>query len=188
VRAAAVAALVALCCANGAAGAEPRVFQATGSIEVAFAPWDDAEGMVVRAIASARKQILVQAFSFTSRAIAAALIAARGRGVDVQVTADREQTFAGENSRIPELAAAGIPVWLEVRYQSAHNKVMVIDASTRSPAVVTGSANWTAAAARKNAENVMILRDDVRLARAYAANWRRHKADALPYAGGSRPQ
>ncbi len=187
-RAAFAAAVIALCCAGGAAGAEPKVFPATGSIEVAFAPWDDAEGMVVRAIAAARKQILVQAFSFTSKPIAAALIAARTRGVDVQVTADREQTFAGEGSRIPELAAAGIPVWLEVRYQSAHNKVMVIDAATKSPAVVTGSANWTAAAARKNAENIMILRDDTRLARAYAANWRRHRADALPYAGGSRQQ
>ena len=186
-RAALAVAVFALWCTGGAGAAEPRVFKATGSIEVAFAPWDDAEGMVVRAIGSARRQILVQAFSFTSKPIAAALVAARARGVEVQVTADREQTFAGENSRIPELAAAGIPVWLEVRYQSAHNKVMVIDAATKSPAVITGSANWTAAAARKNAENVIILRDDSRLARAYAANWRRHRADALPYASGSRP-
>jgi phosphatidylserine/phosphatidylglycerophosphate/cardiolipin synthase-like enzyme len=178
---------LALLVASGAVSAEPRVFKATGTIEVAFAPWDDAEGMVVRAIEAARKQILVQAFSFTSRPIAAALIAARARGVDVQVTADRDQTFAGEGSRIPELAVAGIPIWLEVRYQSAHNKVMVIDAGRASPAVVTGSANWTAAAARKNAENVVILRDDQRMARAYAANWRRHRSDALPYAAGPRP-
>jgi phosphatidylserine/phosphatidylglycerophosphate/cardiolipin synthase-like enzyme len=170
----------------GAAGA-PRELPATGTVEAAFEPWDDAEALIVRAIAAARRQILVQAFSFTSRTLAAALIAAKARGVDVQVTADREQTFAGENSRVPDLAAAGIPVWLEVRYQAAHNKVMVIDAGTRTPVVITGSYNWTAAASRKNAENVLVLRGNPPLARAYAANWRRHRADALPYAAQRGP-
>lgn len=177
----AAAALLACACAVQASG--PQTFAAQGTVEVAFAPWDDWEGMVARAIGGARKQILVQAFSFTSRPIAAALIAARARGVDVQVTVDRDQTFSGENSRIPELAAGGIPVWLEVRYQSAHNKVIVIDANTSTPVVVTGSANWTAAAARKNAENVLVLRNNHALTRAYADNWRRHRADALPYGG-----
>jgi phosphatidylserine/phosphatidylglycerophosphate/cardiolipin synthase-like enzyme len=174
-------AAVLLACACGAQAAGPQTFQGQGTVEVAFAPWDDWEGMVVRAIEGARKQILVQAFSFTSRPIAAALIAARARGIDVQVTADRDQTFSGEGSRIPDLAAGGIPVWMEVRYQSAHNKVLVIDANTSTPIVVTGSANWTAAAARKNAENVLVLRNNHGVARAYADNWRRHRADALPY-------
>jgi phosphatidylserine/phosphatidylglycerophosphate/cardiolipin synthase-like enzyme len=161
----------------------PQSFQGQGTLEAGFAPWDDVEAMVVRAIQGARKQILVQAFSFTSRPIARALIAARARGVDVQVTADRDQTFAGEGSRIPDLVKGGIPVWLEVRYQSAHNKVMVIDADTSTPVVITGSANWTAAAARKNAENVLVLRNNHALTRAYAANWRRHRDEALPYGG-----
>jgi phosphatidylserine/phosphatidylglycerophosphate/cardiolipin synthase-like enzyme len=160
-------------------------FQGQGTIEVGFAPWDDVEGMVVRAIQGARKQVLVHAFSFTSRPIARALVAAKARGVDVQVTADREQAFAGDGSRIPDLSKGGIPVWLEVRYQSAHNKVMVIDADTSTPVVITGSANWTGAAARKNAENVLVLRNNHALTRAYAANWRRHRDEALPY-GGNR--
>jgi phosphatidylserine/phosphatidylglycerophosphate/cardiolipin synthase-like enzyme len=170
-----------------AAAAGPRTFEAAGTVEVAFAPWDDLEGAVVRAIEAAQRQVLVQAFSFTSRKMAAALIAAHARGVEVQITADREQTYSGDNSRIPELAAAGIPIWLEVRYQSAHNKVMVIDAGKPSSAVITGSANWTNAAARKNAENLVIFRDHPALARAYAANWRRHRGDALPYAGTRTP-
>ncbi len=183
----AAALLVACVLAPCATAAGSRVFEAAGTVEVAFAPWDDLEGTVVGAIRAARKQVLVQAYSFTSRRMAAALIAAHRRGVDVQVTADREQTFSGENSRIPELAAAGIPVWLEVRYQAAHNKVMVIDAATSSPAVITGSANWTSAAARRNAENVVLFRGHAGLAQAYEANWRRHRADALPYAGGRTP-
>jgi len=158
------------------------VFAARGTVQVAFTPWDNAEGMIVGAIGRAKHQILVQAFSFTSRVLANALIAAKKRGVDVQVIADREQTFSGESSRIPELARAGIPVTLEVRYQSAHNKVMVMDAGASDAAVITGSYNWTYAAQYKNAENVLLLRDSPDIANAYATNWSRHHAEALPYA------
>ncbi len=186
---------LALCwaCAAGAQpqpregpGAAPRqtpaVFAARGTVQLAFTPWDNAEAMIVDAIRGAKQQVLVQAFSFTSRALAHALIAAKRRGVEVQVIADREQTFSGEASRIPDLVKAGIPVTLEVRYQSAHNKVMVLDAGATGAAVITGSYNWTYAAQYKNAENVLILRDNPDIVNAYAANWRRHHADALPYA------
>ncbi len=160
----------------------PAQIPARGTVQLAFTPWDNAEGMIVDCIRQARRQILVQAYSFTSRALANALIAAKRRGVDVQVLADREQTFGGEASRIPELEQAGIPVMLELRYQSAHNKVMVIDPGSADAAVITGSYNWTYAAQFKNAENVLILRHNDAVANAYAANWRRHSVDALPYA------
>lgn len=160
----------------------PPALPARGTVQVAFTPWDNAEALIIDGIRRARHQILVQAFSFTSRALANALMAAKRRGVDVQVMADREQTFSGEASRIPDLDQAGIPVVLELRYQSAHNKVMVIDAGTADAAVVTGSYNWTYAAQNKNAENVLILRHNPDVANAYAANWKRHFAEALPYA------
>ena len=38
---------------------------AVGSVEVAFTPGDNAAGMIVGAIDQAKKQVLVQAFSFT---------------------------------------------------------------------------------------------------------------------------
>ncbi|MBE0624526.1 MAG: phospholipase D family protein [Burkholderiales bacterium] len=160
----------------------PPALPARGTVQLAFTPWDNAEAMIVEGIRGAKQQILVQAFSFTSRALAYALIAARKRGVDVQVMADREQTYSGEASRIPDLVQAGVPVVLEVRYQSAHNKVMVVDAGTADGAVITGSYNWTYAAQYKNAENVLILRGNPDIVSAYAANWRRHFAEALPYA------
>jgi phosphatidylserine/phosphatidylglycerophosphate/cardiolipin synthase-like enzyme len=154
-------------------------------MQVAFPPWDNAERLVIDAIDAARKQVLVQAYVFTSRGIANALIAARRRGVDVQVTADRGQAMSGDNSRIPEIAAAGIAVYLEVRYASAHNKTMVIDAGTSEPVVLTGSFNWTWGAQHRNAENLLILRRNPELTRAYHDNWRRHLADALPYSAGA---
>lgn len=162
----------------------PAPIPLQGTVQIAFTPRDNAEGMIIAAINAATRQILVQAFSFTSRNLAHALIAAKRRGVDVRLTADREQTFSGEASRVPELATAGIPVTLEVRYQNAHNKVMVIDADLPDSAVITGSYNWTYAAQKLNAENVLILRRNPEVARAYAANWHRHAAEALPYDRG----
>lgn len=175
--------LLALLLAGTAEAQVPPQYPAQGTVQVAFTPWDKAEDLIVDSIRQAKRRILVQAFSFTSRVLANALIAAKRRGVDVQLLADQEQTFGGESSRIPELAQAGIAVFLEVRYQSAHNKVMVIDDGTLDAAVITGSYNWTYAAQYKNAENVLILRHNPDVANAYAGNWRRHRADALPYAG-----
>lgn len=178
-----VAMLLALACAPAYAQNPASLpMPATGSVQVGFTPWDNVEAMVVAAIDEAQRQILVQAFSFTSRPIASALINAKRRGVDVQVLADRTQTYTGEGNRIPDLVAAGIPVRVEVRYASAHNKVMIIDAVGRDPAVITGSFNWTRAAQRQNAENVVILRRNRPLADAYLRNWKQHHADALPYA------
>jgi phosphatidylserine/phosphatidylglycerophosphate/cardiolipin synthase-like enzyme len=51
----------------------------------------------------------------------------------------------------------------------AHNKVMVIDGLV----VITGSFNFTTAAERQNAENLLIIRDPA-VAGRYAENWQTH--------------
>ena len=56
---------------------------------VCFTPGQDCTDLVVSEIANAKQQILVQAYSFTSVAILAALKAAHGRGVDVEVIVDK---------------------------------------------------------------------------------------------------
>jgi phosphatidylserine/phosphatidylglycerophosphate/cardiolipin synthase-like enzyme len=158
----------------------PAALPAKGTVQAAFAPWDDAEAVVLDAIRKARRDIRVQAFSFTSRRLAAALMSAQRRGIDVRVIADAEQAN-GANSRLAELAGAGIAVLLDSRYQSAHSKVMLMDASTADAAVVTGSYNWTYAAQKRNAENLLVLRGNPDLAQAYLANWDRHAAGSRPF-------
>lgn len=153
----------------------------TGTVELAFTPWDDAEGAILRSLKGARHAIYVQAYLFTSRALARALIEARQRGIAVAILADREMTEKGENSQISQLAAAGIPVWLEVRYANAHNKIMLIDPGEASGSVITGSYNFTYSAQARNAENLLILRGNPRLARAYLDNWERHRGGAVAY-------
>lgn len=152
--------------------------EAKGSIQVAFAPWDNVEELIIDTIDSAKKQILVQAYSFTSKNIATALIKAHQRGVDVRILADEKTTTQNTSSKIAMLAEAGIPVWLETKYQNAHNKIMMMDTDTPNPIVITGSYNFTWAAQHKNAENVLIIRQNTALASRYAANWERHKQDA----------
>lgn len=154
---------------------------AAGTIEVLFTPWDDAEGALLREIGAARQAIHVQAFLLTSRNIARALAAAHARGVRVELLADREMVEKGENSLVPIMHAEGIAVRLETRYAAAHNKILLIDAEGDRPVVVTGSYNFTYSAQARNAENLLILRGNRALARAYLANWRRHRDEALPY-------
>lgn len=166
-----------------AVGREP--LPAVGTIEVAFTPWDDAEGAIIRVLSDAHQAIYVQAYLLTSRQLAQALIAARKRGVTVEILADREMQVKGENSQIPQLSAAGIPVWLEGRYVAAHNKVLLIDPHEANSVVITGSYNFTYSAQARNAENLLILRSNPSLARAYLDNWQRHRSEALPYLPGS---
>lgn len=154
---------------------------AQGTVEVYFTPWDDAERALLRVIGQARRSIHVQAYTLSSRNIAWALGEARKRGVAVEVLADRDQVTRNEHSLIHILHDSGIPVWYEVRYAAAHNKVMLVDAEERDPVVVTGSYNFTFSAQARNAENLLILRGNAPLARAYLDNWRRHRDDAVPY-------
>ncbi|MCB1915350.1 MAG: phospholipase D family protein [Rhodocyclaceae bacterium] len=151
-----------------------------GTIEVAFAPHDDAEGAIVDVIDGARREILVQIYIFTSRPIARALLRAAARGVAVQVLADGNMHKRPKRNVLSMLLDGGIPLALETEFAAAHNKVLVVDAQGARPVVVTGSYNFTWSAQRKNAENLLILRDNPELARAYADNWHRHRRLARP--------
>jgi phosphatidylserine/phosphatidylglycerophosphate/cardiolipin synthase-like enzyme len=172
--------------ANAATDSPPATgtrFAATGSIETAFTPGDRIDNLIIAAIAGAKREVLVNAYSFTQRSIARALVAARKRGVSVQVIADSQQAATLPQNVLAELAKGGIDVWLDANYQAAHNKVIVVDADTASATTITGSYNFTVAAQWHNAENVLILRDNRDVARAYRDNWLRLKAHATPWPG-----
>jgi phosphatidylserine/phosphatidylglycerophosphate/cardiolipin synthase-like enzyme len=154
---------------------------AQGTLQAAFAPWDDVEELIAGAIDGARKQVLVQAYLLTSKKIATKLIAAHRRGIDVRVLVDAEQLAKNDSSKVADLAAAGILVWTETKYQNAHNKIIVIDAQTIDAIVITGSFNFTWTVQHKNAENILIARKNPALASQYAANWERHQHDSLAY-------
>jgi phosphatidylserine/phosphatidylglycerophosphate/cardiolipin synthase-like enzyme len=156
---------------------------ATGSIETAFTPGDRIDNLIIAAIAAAKREVLVNAYSFTQRRISGALIAARKRGVSVQVIADSQQAATLPQNVLLELVKGGVDVWLDSNYQAAHNKVVIVDADTANATTITGSYNFTVAAQWHNAENIVILRDNQEVARAYRDNWLRLKAHATPWPG-----
>jgi phosphatidylserine/phosphatidylglycerophosphate/cardiolipin synthase-like enzyme len=164
--------------------ASATVLPATGTVEVLFTPWDDAEGAIIRSLGKARESVHVQAYLLTSRSIAKALQEARARGVTVEILADREMLEKSDKSLLPLLAEDGIPVWLETRYATAHNKIILIDAAQADAVVITGSYNFTWSAQARNAENLLILRGNPALVRRYLDNWRRHRDDAQKMNGG----
>jgi phosphatidylserine/phosphatidylglycerophosphate/cardiolipin synthase-like enzyme len=161
-------------------GAGKSAVSSSATVKAVFTPQDDVAGQIADAVRHARRQILVQAFSFTHDGIAQSLIDAHKRGVEVKLIADREQTEKMDHGQVPRIAAAGVPVWLDGEHQSAHNKVMVIDAGTPAAMVITGSFNFTKAAQYKNAENVVFLGSSEQLADAYARNWQSHLVHSQP--------
>ena len=98
-------------------------------ISVFFSPGGGGTEAVVREIASARKVILGQAYSFTSVPIAKALVEASRRGVDVRMILDGKSNN-GKYSEATFLARSGVPVWADTKHAIAHNKILLIDNQT----------------------------------------------------------
>ncbi len=158
-------------------GSTSQTFAAQNlSVQAGFSP-GDAESLVVQAIDQAHASIRVAAYSFTSRPIARALMQAHKRGVDVKAVMDKSQSTERYSSA-RFLANVGIPVRIDSRYAIMHNKFLVIDGST----VETGSFNYTYAAARRNAENVLIVRGSHQLAAVYERQWDRLWNESTGYA------
>ena len=157
------------------------VLPAQGSLQALFAPWDDVESALIDVLTGARRQVLVQAYLLTSKKIASTLVAIHRRGVDVRVLVDGGQLEKVPTSVAGELFEAGIPVWVESKYQNAHNKIIVVDADSPSAIVITGSFNYTWTAQHKNAENILIARNNPALASRFTENWERHRQEAIPF-------
>ncbi len=153
---------------------------AAQNIDVYFTPWDDAETAIIDAVNKAQQRIYIQAYTWTSKPITDAVIKAKNRGVKVFMLTDKDQMQDSTTTQVPALAKAGVRVSLEVKYQNAHNKIILIDPQQLTGSIVTGSYNFTYSAQHRNAENVLIIRNP-QLAQTYLNNWKRHEKDSLPY-------
>jgi len=100
----------------------------------------------------AQESILVQAFSFTDPDIAASLIHAKKRGVNVRVLLDKSN-IKDAHSKRPLMIKEGIPVAIDSCIGIAHNKVMILDGKI----LITGSYNFSKNAYSRNAENVLVI-------------------------------
>jgi phosphatidylserine/phosphatidylglycerophosphate/cardiolipin synthase-like enzyme len=145
-----------------------QLFAENGDYEVAFSPRGGGTELIVKAISEARQSIKVAAYSFTSKPIAQALVDAHKKGIEIEVVLDKSQNSERYTSAT-FLANMGVPVRIDSHYAIMHNKFMVIDEKS----VQLGSFNYTKAAEEKNAENVLVIRNNPQLATIYNKNWKK---------------
>jgi len=115
---------------------------------------------------NAKESIFVAAYSFTSKPIADALIRAYQNGIDVRVVLDKSQRTA-KYSAFLEIKKLGLPVRINSKYAIMHNKFMIIDGKI----LQTGSFNSSQAAEDSNAENVLIISDNIAVIKRYTKKW-----------------
>lgn len=136
-------------------------------VQVAFTP-GQAQTLVLETLNRAQSQIDLVAYSFTSEPVVRALLAAQQRGVQVRVVVNAKT--AGEKyGKAAYLVSQGVAVRLNGQYSIQHNKFALVDRHT----VQTGSANYTASAFTRNAENVVVMDNEPVVASAYQQEFER---------------
>lgn len=155
---------------------------AKGRIEVAFSPDEGSEHLVTKVIDSAQKEILLLSYSFTSAPVTNALIKAAHRGVTVHIVADFKSNVSEDRSgkaqsALSALKNAGADVRTIRVYPIHHDKVIIADRQT----VELGSFNYSAAAAHKNSENVLVNWNNPELATVYEKHFERNYKQADIY-------
>ena len=144
------------------------------TVEVYFSPKGGCADAIERRIDSAKKEILVAVYTFTSSQLAWALVRAKKRGVDVKVILDVSEA-EDRFSKIEFLKNKGIEAKIDYFHilqtqrkmrkfpGKMHHKFAVIDEEV----VITGSYNWTATAEEHNDEDCLIFTDAKELAKVY---------------------
>lgn len=155
---------------------------ANASVEVAFSPDGGAESLVLKFIGSAKASIRLAAYAFTSPSVVRALLEAKRRGVDVAVVVDHKNNLQESRTNASREALnlmvnAGIPTRTVSVYPIHHDKYIVVDGRH----VETGSFNFTAAAAKRNSENALVVWNDPTLAARYIEHWQSRWAQGQPY-------
>lgn len=128
---------------------------------VYFSPDGGCESAIVHEFDMAKRTIDAAIYTFTSRPIAQALVAAKERGVIIRVIMDKSM-LDDKFSKLRYLENHGINVVVHNPPGIMHNKMAIVDSHT----VITGSFNWTASAQESNYENVIIIKSS-RLAQTY---------------------
>jgi phosphatidylserine/phosphatidylglycerophosphate/cardiolipin synthase-like enzyme len=141
------------------------------SVAVHFSPDGGCTNAVVNELLHAKHEILVQAYSFSSKPIAEALIAAKKKGVRVEILMDHSNEQE-QYSDLHWFIEAGLNPLIDAKHAIAHNKVMIVDKRT----LLTGSFNFTNQAESHNAENLLVLKGHPELVAAYRATFEAHKA------------
>jgi phosphatidylserine/phosphatidylglycerophosphate/cardiolipin synthase-like enzyme len=135
--------------------------------EALFSPGDACVRRIIGLLGSARSAADICVFTMTDDRISDAVLAAHGRKVKIRVITDNEKLH-DVGSDILRLERSGVPVAVDFTPCHMHHKFAIVDGKV----LLTGSYNWTRAAASENEENVVVS-DDPRLIAAFAAEFDR---------------
>ena len=144
-----------------------------------FSPHGGCTDVVVKEVGTARREVLLLGYGFTSRPIAQALVEAKLRGVHVEVVLDHSNE-SDPHTEMTHLVEQGLVPLIDDHHAIAHNKVVLIDGIT----VITGSFNFTQHAETSNAENLLVLRHHPELAAVYRKDFVAHRDHARAVGGG----
>ncbi len=167
--------VIAFCLISQVAYSQSFNIPAKGQLEVAFSPNEGSEALVVKTINSAKKEVLVMAYSFTSAQVTQALLISQKRGVQVRLVVDYKSNIEEDKSgkskaALSALSTAGADVRTIGTYPIAHDKVIIVDRNT----VELGSYNYSSAAASRNSENVLVNWNNPELAAVYLKHFERN--------------
>ena len=154
-----------------AGAVEEQALTTGATFEVGFSPKRNALEVVMSFVLGAKTELLVAAYSFTSKEIAFALVEAKTRGIDVRIVVDHLQNSddQGGYKAVDYLFSQGIPVFRSENYAAMHHKFMVADGMH----VQIGSFNYTSSANLRNAETAVAFRNAPELAGVYRTEWLR---------------
>lgn len=108
---------------------------------------------VISMIENAQRSLKVAMYTWTHPQITESIIAAKKRGIKVEVILDRNQALGAGKKITQQLIKNGINIWIGPSHKMMHHKFMIIDDQT----FVSGSANWTQAAFSRNEECFVII-------------------------------
>ena len=125
------------------------------SLEVYFSPDDGVLAHLVELVSSAQDSVYFLAYSFTSDALAEALVERGQQGVDIRGVFEKDQYESNQGTEFDRLRKAGLDIRLDGNSKLMHHKVFIIDEKL----VVTGSYNFSASAEKRNDENLLVVHD-----------------------------
>lgn len=147
-----------------------RVFVPAPRTDIHFSPKGGCGQAVIDVIQNAKSQILMMAYSFTYDPIVKSLMEAHDRGVEVELIFDKSNEV-DLRTDMPRCIEKGIKVLVDAEHAIAHNKLMIVDQKI----IITGSFNFTRQAEDANAENLVIIRNDRKIAEKYLQYYENHK-------------
>ncbi len=124
-------------------------------IKIFFSPNGGIAEEIIKQIDNAQEYIDIAMYSFTSEPIAEAVVRAKGRGVEIRILMDKEQS-QGKYSKYQFFLDNGIAIIQDRHAGIMHNKIILIDGKV----LFTGSYNLSKSAEEKNQENLLMFIDD----------------------------